>query len=82
MSPKLPVSLDCPFLIAPSGVSNVYSLHLGKHLIRDAYDMSSNTNIENVITEQRVPIVEQEQITFSEHLSTPRYLVVFILHII
>ena len=55
MSPKLSVSLDCPFLIALSGVSNVYLLHLGKHLIRDAYDMSSNTNIENVITEQRAP---------------------------
>jgi hypothetical protein len=54
VSPKLPVSLDCPFLIAPSGVSNVYSIHL----IRDAYNMSSNTNIENVITEQRVPLVE------------------------
>ena len=58
VSPKLPVSLDCPFLIDPSGVSNVYLLHLGKHLIRDVYDMSSITNIENLITEQRVPLVE------------------------
>jgi hypothetical protein len=29
--PMLPVSLDCPFLIAPSVFSNVYAMHIWKH---------------------------------------------------
>jgi hypothetical protein len=38
--PMLPVSLDCPFLIAPSAVSNVYLLRyiLNEDDVRDFID--------------------------------------------
>jgi len=35
--PMLPVSLDCPFLIAPSVFSNVYLFQTVKKIVKDGY---------------------------------------------